>query len=376
MKNLFRLNEILILTLILVILNSCKEKENEYRIKKDKLSGYVQKGPYINGTTIQMFELNSSLNQTGKAFNTQITDNRGSFEINDVALSSQFVEFLASGYYFNEITGNISPSMLSLYALSDITDISTVNVNILTHLEKSRVEYLIEEGMDFSEAKDTAQKEVLKIFGFSDQDIDDSEMLDISADNEGNAILLAISVILQGNRPTGDLTELLANISNDIKQDGKVNDANIIAQIRSSTEILDLPEIRGKLGQRYQDLGINATIPGFEKYINNFLSVVGSKPTVETTPADNISSTMAILHGLVNANNLSSIVSFEYGTTDTYGNTMQAVESPVTGNSNTQVHDTIAPLTPNTQYHFRIKAVNAVGTSYGSDLNFKTSSTK
>jgi hypothetical protein len=376
MKDLFRLNEILILTLILIILNSCQKTENEYKIKKDKLSGYVQKGPYINGTTIQMYELNSSLSQTGKTFNTQITNNRGLFEINDVALSSQFVEFLASGYYFNEITGNISPSLLSLYALSDITDISTVNVNILTHLEKSRVEYLIGKGMDFSEAKDTAQKEVLKIFGFSDQDIDDSEMLDISADNEGNAILLAISVILQGNRPTGDLTELLANISNDIKQDGKVNDANIIAQLRSSSEILDLPEIRVKLGQRYQDIGINATIPGFENYITDFLSVVGSKPTVETKPADNILSTLAILHGLVNANNLSTVVSFDYGTTNAYGNTVPAVESPATGNSNTQVHDTIAPLTPNTLYHFRVKAINAIGTSYGSDLTFKTSSTK
>lgn len=376
MKDLFRLNEILIITLILIILNSCQKTENEYKIKKDKLSGYVQKGPYINGTTIQMFELNSSLNQTGKAFNTQIANNRGSFEINDVALSSQFVEFLASGYYFNEITGNISPSVLSLYALSDITDISTVNVNILTHLEKSRVEYLIGKGMVFSEAKDTAQKEVLAIFGFPIQNMDNSEMLDISVNKEENAILLAISIILQSNRTTGDLTELLANISNDIQQDGKLNDENIIAQLRNSTEILDLPEIRFNLEKRYQDLGISATISGFEKYITDFLSLVGSKPTVVTQSADNFTSTMAILHGLVNANNLNTVVSFEYGTTNAYENSVPAVENPVTGNSNTHVHDTITLLTPNTLYHFRVKAVNFIGTSYGSDLTFTTLNTK
>ena len=376
MKDLFRLNEILIITLILIILNSCQKTENEYKIKKDKLSGYVQKGPYINGTTIQMFELNSSLNQTGKAFNTQITNNRGLFEINDVALSSQFVEFLASGYYFNEISGNISPSVLSLYALSDITDISTVNVNILTHLEKSRVENLIGKGMVFSEAKDTAQKEILGIFGFPVQGMDNSEMLDISVNKEENAILLAISIILQGNRTTGDLTELLANISNDIEQDGKLNDANILDQLRSSTETLDLQEIRLNLYQRYQDLGISATIPNFEKYITDFLSLVGSLPTVETKLADNITSTMAILHGLVNANNLSTIVSFEYGTTTSYGTSVPAVESPVTGNSNTQVHDTIASLTPNILYHFRVKAINSIGTAYGNDLTFTTSGTK
>lgn len=372
MKDLFRLNGILIITFMLIILNSCQRTENEDKIKKDKISGYVQKGPYINGTTIQMYELNSSLNQTGKDFNTQITDNRGSFEINDLALSSQFVEFLASGYYFNEITGNISPSVLSLYALSDITDISTVNVNILTHLEKSRVEYLIGKGMVFSEAKDTAQKEVLAIFGFSSQNMDNSEMLDISANKEENAILLAISIILQSNRTTGDLTELLADISNDIQQDGKLNDEDIISQLRNSTEILDLPGIRFNLEKRYQDLGISTTIPDFEKYINDFLSLVGSKPTVVTQPADNLTSTMALLHGLVNANNLSTIVSFEYGTTTAYGNSVPAVENPVTGNSNTQVQDTIAPLTPNKLYHFRVKAVNFIGTSYGSDLTFTT----
>jgi hypothetical protein len=376
MKDLFRLNEILIITLILIILNSCKGKENEDKIKKDKLSGYVQKGPYINGTTIQMFELNSSLNQTGKAFNTQITDNKGSFEINNIVLSSQFVEFLANGYYFNEISGDISPFVLSLYALSDITDISTVNVNILTHLEKGRVEYLLGKGLSFLVAKDTAQKEVLKIFGFHVQDMDNSEMLDISVNKEENAILLAISIILQGNRTTGDLTELLANISNDIQQDGILNDINIIAQLRSSTEVLNPQEIRSNLHQRYQDLGLTATIPGFEKYITDFLASVGSIPTAETKPADNIISTMAILHGLVNANNLSTIVSFEYGTTTSYGNSIPAVESPIIGNSNTQVHDTIAPLTPNTLYHFRVKAINSIGTVNGNDLTFKTSPTK
>ena len=375
MKNLFRLNEILIITLLLIVLNSCKT-ENENRIKKDKLSGCVQKGPFINGTTIQMYELNSSLNQTGKAFSTQITDNGGSFEINDVELSSQFVEFLASGYYFNEITGNISPSVLSLYALSDITDISTVNVNVLTHLEKSRVEYLIGKGKAFSEAKDTAQKEVLAIFSFPVQDMDNSEMLDISVNKEENAILLAISIILQGNRTTGDLTELLANISNDIQQDGKLNDQNILTQLRNSAEILDLPEIRFNLEKRYQDLGISATIPDFEKYIIDFLSSVGSKPTVVTQPADNLTSTTALLHGLVNANNLSTVVSFEYGTNDTYEHSSPAVESPVTGNLNTQLQDTIPSLTKNTLYHFRVKAVNFIGTSYGSDLTFTTLNTK
>jgi hypothetical protein len=323
-----------------------------------------------------MYELNSSLNQTGKVFSTQIADNKGSFEINNVGLSSQFVEFLVNGYYFNEVTGNISPSQLSLSAIADIKDISTVNVNILTHLEKSRVEYLIGEGKDFSEAKDSAQKEVLAIFGLQDQDMDNSEMLDISVDKEENAILLAISLILQGYRPTGDLTELLANIANDIKEDGKLNDAGIISQLISSTGMLNLPEIRYNLEQRYRDLGLTVTIPDFEQSIKDFLPSVGQGPAAETLPATNVSNTFAIMNGLVNANDISTYVTFEYGTTAAYGNSAPAWENPVTGHDNTAVSDTLTTLTPGTIYHFRVKAVNVIGTAYGSDLTFKTTGPK
>ncbi len=46
--------------------------------------------------------------------------------------------------------------------------------------------------------------------------MDNSEELDITINKEENAILLAISLILQGNKSEADLTQLLANISTDI----------------------------------------------------------------------------------------------------------------------------------------------------------------
>jgi len=105
----------------------------------------------------------------------------------------------------------------TLFALSDITDINTVNVNILTHLERQRVLYLVKnQKMDFSDAKHKAQQEIISIFGFDDSGIDNSESLNITSNNNSNAILLAISVILQGDRTVGQLTEMMANISNDM----------------------------------------------------------------------------------------------------------------------------------------------------------------
>ncbi|MEQ9442504.1 MAG: hypothetical protein RIG62_25925, partial [Cyclobacteriaceae bacterium] len=45
------------------------------------LSGYVQKGPFINGTSLIITELDDSLLATGKTFTTQINNNQGSFSL-------------------------------------------------------------------------------------------------------------------------------------------------------------------------------------------------------------------------------------------------------------------------------------------------------
>jgi hypothetical protein len=134
-----------------------------------KVSGHVQKGPFILGTAITLSELNSSLEQTGKNFNSQISDNSGSFEISNINLTSNYIELQANGYYFDEVKGEISPSQLSLQALADITNASTVNVNLLIHLEKQRVLFLVKQGKSFDEAKQTAQTDILSFFWIRDR---------------------------------------------------------------------------------------------------------------------------------------------------------------------------------------------------------------
>lgn len=367
---------IAVLTALSTIISTCTKEEKEKVIKKSSLTGFVQKGPYVNGTGIQLFELNSGFTQTGKVFNTVIVNNRGSFEINNIELSSQYVELLANGYYFNEITGDVSASSLSLYALSDITDISTVNVNILTHLEKSRVVYLVKNGKTFSEAKQTAQSEVLGIFGFQLDGIADSEMLDITVNNQGNAILLAISLILQGGRSVGDLTELLANIITDIQSDGILNSEVLLEKMRSSAMALDYQSIRENLQSRYQSLGLSTTIPGFESYVDEFLAHTGKVPTVTEQSATNVTTSGTVLNATINANDLSTVVTFEYGKTTDYGGVVTASQSPVSGHNNTPVSGTVSELDPGTKYNFRVKAENSMGVVYGGNVTFLTGGQK
>jgi hypothetical protein len=95
-------------------------------------------------------------------------------------------------------------------------------------------------------------------------------------------------------------------------------------------------------------------------------------PTVVTLPATSVTSDGATLNGTVNANTLSTIVSFDYGTTTFYNHTIAANPSTVTGTTTTPVSATITGLNPNTLYHYRVNAVNAAGVSTGADLTFTT----
>ncbi|MEN8120672.1 MAG: FISUMP domain-containing protein [Bacteroidota bacterium] len=99
-------------------------------------------------------------------------------------------------------------------------------------------------------------------------------------------------------------------------------------------------------------------------------------PTVITQDAISITENSATLKGTVNANGEEVTVSFEYGETTAYGNTVDAVPSTVSGTSVTSVSADISGLTVGTTYHFRLKAENSDGVTYGEDKVFATSTTK
>ncbi|MBA3900025.1 MAG: hypothetical protein H0X62_07415 [Bacteroidetes bacterium] len=245
---------------------SCKKH------KLDNMVGQVQKGPFAKGTSVTVTELESGLKPTGKTYSATINNDKGTFSIPDVTLKSPYVNLTADGYYFNEITGKISDGRLVLHAIADVSNASTVNVNILTHLEKARVEYLIDvEEMTFTKAKQQAQQEVLAIFNMSNSSVPNSEELDIAQSGDGNAKLMAISVIVQGSLTTGELSEFLANIADDIKEDGTLDNAASQSTLINHAKYLWLKEIRQNTESRFINLGISAVLPDFEQHVQHFV---------------------------------------------------------------------------------------------------------
>jgi len=95
-------------------------------------------------------------------------------------------------------------------------------------------------------------------------------------------------------------------------------------------------------------------------------------PAVATDPATGVTSTGATFNGIINANGVSSAVTFEYGLTTSYGTTVNADQSPVTGTADTPVSKSIIGLATGTTYHYRVIGVNTGGTTNGFDKSFTT----
>jgi len=236
-------------------------------LKKDKISGFTQKGPFVKGSSITLSELDNDLVQTGKSFQSTIADDKGSFEINSVSLVSPYVRLRADGYYYNEVSGNKSKSSITLYAIADLTNKSSLNVNLLTHLEYEKVLKLVEDGESLSKAKKQTQKDILKIFGI-DGDFADSEDMSIFGSSDGSAALLAISILLQGERDEASFTDLLTDFNQSIKNSSEWSNAKKteLADWASGT---DLEKIRANIN----GWGLPYEVPIFEKYIRKFWSV-------------------------------------------------------------------------------------------------------
>lgn len=267
------------LILVLFIFAACNDEltddysETDNEIKIETLKGQVQKGPYNNGTTIWIYELSDGLVQTGRVFKSEINNNRGEFEISNLVLSSPYVILEANGFYFNECSGENSEAQLTLSAIANVEDKSSLNINILSHLEKDRVMNLVFNGSSFKNAKRQAQNEILSVFEMDDSsDTIPSERLDINKAGINNAKLLAISAIMQIGNSTSDLSKLTANLKTDLYDNGTLDEDSLGNILMTQAQLIDKAEIRHNLENKCSKENMIAAIPNFESQIDTFIS--------------------------------------------------------------------------------------------------------
>lgn len=162
-----------------------------------KLSGAVQKGPFVEGSSVVLRETSAegSLEPTGKEFTTETFNDGGDFAFDSLDLESQYALLTAEGYYTHDINGRRSECPLRLNAVTNMAKRNTANINLLTHFEYKRVLKLVKEGKTFAEAKKQAATELFGAFGV-DISVYFAEDLDIYKSSDADRTLYHISIFV------------------------------------------------------------------------------------------------------------------------------------------------------------------------------------
>jgi N-acetylneuraminic acid mutarotase len=233
------------------------------------VEGAVQKGPFIVGSTVLINRLDSRGRSTPSTLVAEIEDSVGSFSFE--ATETGPVQLIATGYYFSELTGQISDGQLTLRALYEVgTDARQIaHVNILTHLINDRVLELIADGQPtLREAIEQAEDELVAaladVLVISDLNEFSALSLYDSATTRnntlGNAYLLALSTGFYkyaktkaqefGTATDAELTLILNRISDDLADDGRLEAGPFIREFVTAIRSLSPETITANLRSR------------------------------------------------------------------------------------------------------------------------------
>lgn len=234
------------------------------------VSGVAQKGPLQPGSVVTLHELNDKMEQTGKSFDSQIQNYDGSYAISE-NLNSDFVEVFSKGYFYNELS-NDSSKELTLSSYYELKPQSSLSINIVTTLIKGKLKKLIlEQKLPFSEASELATKELLEIYGYSEDKTPDFYTVSLQQDSDAAAILLAMSSLtlyladMNGIEPTAQIA-LLANY---LEEDNLEKIVETKSQLlRAQTEI-DTFTIERNVTSYFQGHGLDFEAPSLLYFIDN-----------------------------------------------------------------------------------------------------------
>lgn len=236
--------------------------------RSQQFLGHIEKGPFVQGSEVTLTDLNKDLSQSGKSYTTNTTSDLGCFDFGQTLdLSSGLVELKTSGYFYNECTGSLSNSQITLKAIANTDGAANLNVNLLTHLEYARVKYLVKSRKSFKQAKEQAESEILKSFAITDK-IASPEKVSLTDCDKNANILLAISSIMLYDKSEAEFSEFIAKFSNDLEKDGTIDNSQLKETIKKGQENCHPSQIKKKMEEYYQSKGSNVAIGNFSQFID------------------------------------------------------------------------------------------------------------
>lgn len=263
-----------VILLMIAFCTGCSKEDDQaggggIPVVKTNVNGSVEKGPFLTGSKVTLYELDTSLRQTGKnIFKTETTNDNGDFSFDTkMELASKYAELEINGYFYNEVKDERSTSQITLSALADLSGDSEINVNILTHLEFKRVKNLVASGMRFDEAKKQAKQELLKVF-YITLEIKNSENISLTDGDENASVLFAISSILLYDKSEAEFSEFMAKLSNDFAASGVISDHALLEEIRNGQMNVKAKKVTENLENYYKSQGKTVSFTNIRKYID------------------------------------------------------------------------------------------------------------
>lgn len=277
MPNIFKtMNKYLLIILSLLILGCSKSKvepsPEPTPQKKHQVTGFVEKGPFLQGSKVTLIELDNNLVPTGKTYETTTTNDMGAFEFKDIVLSSDYAKFSIDGFYFDEVRNTLSTSRIILTSIAKIGEIAKVNVNLLTHLESNRIVKLVKtDKLDFAIAKKQATTELLAGLDIKQNLTKETDELSLTDGTKDAAVLMAISAVMLNNPIHTDagLSEYLSKISTQLENTGTL-DESTKTTFKSYASRIDPERIKANLIARYKTLGKEVNV------LDDLKSIIGA----------------------------------------------------------------------------------------------------
>lgn len=225
--------------------------------------------PFETLTAVSVLELNGeTLEETGRVYRGWSTGGLGGYEVHGVTLASQYAAVEISGNYRLAVSGSVTDIPVTLKALVDFSETSSVNVNLLTHLEYARVRSLVASGKSVADARQQAESEILDALGIEGS-VGNFGDLDIAYSDDGSAILLAVDVIIQGNVSDVQLLLRLKNFAGDIERNGEWKDSTVKTEMADWAMQADLGGKLAAVRKNMESWGLDE-VPNFEKHVRMF----------------------------------------------------------------------------------------------------------
>lgn len=242
-----------------------------------ELEGAVQKGPFVVGSSVSVSPLNADFSPKGEVYKTSTINNRGEFNISFATNGPVALEGV--GFYYNEITGDLSAANLTLraYYVPSADGVQYAYVNMITHLITNRVKTLVTDGQTFVAAVHQAELEIWQELGITRPDftscIDSIDMNITGGDLDSNAYLLGVgSILIQmaANRNPAAMDAELQSLLNEIAidlQDGNLQ-GDVKDEVHRALIQIDVDDIATKLAERLAKIEAGSAVPDMHRVLD------------------------------------------------------------------------------------------------------------